>query len=57
MAHATATNLQRHARPGPAHVLDDGELPSLVRGVEALRREEGWLESGRHEARLAGPPL
>jgi tellurite methyltransferase len=51
-AHATRTNLERHARPGPAHLLDDGELPRLVRGLEVLRLEEGWLESGRHEARV-----
>jgi SAM-dependent methyltransferase len=52
VAHATRTNLTRHPRPGPDHVLEDGELPALVRGVELLRVEEGWLESGRHEARL-----
>ncbi len=52
VAHATRTNLERHPRPGPDHVLEDGELPGLVRGLELLRSEEGWLESGRHEARL-----
>jgi SAM-dependent methyltransferase len=52
VAHATRTNLTRHARPGPDHVLEDGELPGLVRGLEIVRSEEGWLESGRHEARL-----
>lgn len=52
IAHATRTNLTRHPRPGPDHVLEDGELPALVRGVEILRAEEGWLEGGRHEARI-----
>jgi tellurite methyltransferase len=52
VAHATRTNLTRHARPGPDHVLEDGELPGLVRGLEVVRSEEGWLEGGRHEARL-----
>ncbi|WP_242338297.1 MULTISPECIES: bifunctional 2-polyprenyl-6-hydroxyphenol methylase/3-demethylubiquinol 3-O-methyltransferase UbiG [Anaeromyxobacter] len=52
VAHATRRNLERHARPGPAHLLEDGELPTLVRGLEVVRYEEGWLESGRHEARL-----
>jgi 2-polyprenyl-3-methyl-5-hydroxy-6-metoxy-1,4-benzoquinol methylase len=51
-AHATRSNLERHARPGPDHLLEDGELPGLVRGLELLRSEEGWLESGRHEARV-----
>jgi SAM-dependent methyltransferase len=51
-AHATRTNLTRHPRPGLDHVLEDGELPTLVRGLDVVRAEEGWLESGRHEARL-----
>ena len=53
-AHATRSNLQRHPRPGPDHLLEDGELPAIVAGLrlEVLRLEEGWLESGRHEARL-----
>jgi hypothetical protein len=33
-------------------VLEDGELPSLVRGLEIVRLEEGWLAEGRHEARV-----
>lgn len=57
-AHATRKNLERHSRPGPDHLLDDGELPSLVAGLEVLRAQEGWTESGRHEARLvARKPL
>lgn len=52
VAHATRTNLERNPRPGPRWVLEDGELPTLIRGLEVLRYEEGWLESGRHEARL-----
>jgi SAM-dependent methyltransferase len=52
VAHATRRNLERHPRPGPRHVLEEGELPTLVRGLEVLRSEEGWLEGGRHEARL-----
>jgi hypothetical protein len=32
--------------------LDEGELPALVEGLEVLRYEEGWLEEGRHEARV-----
>jgi SAM-dependent methyltransferase len=58
VAHATRSNLLRHSRPGPAHVLEDGELPALVRGLEVVSYEEGWLESGRHEARVvARKPL
>jgi SAM-dependent methyltransferase len=52
VSHATRRNLERHARPGPAHLLDEGELPRLLPGLEVLRYEEGWLEGGRHEARL-----
>jgi tellurite methyltransferase len=53
VAHPTLTNLERHARPGPEHLLGAGELPGLVRGLEILRYDEGWQEEGRHEARLA----
>lgn len=59
-AHATRTNLTRHPRPGPGHLLEDGEAPGLVRaaGLEVLEHVEGWLEAGRHEARVVArrPP-
>jgi tellurite methyltransferase len=51
----TRSNLQRHARPPAGFLLEDGELPSLVRGLEIVRYEEGWFGEGdeaRHEARL-----
>jgi SAM-dependent methyltransferase len=51
----TRSNLQRHARPPAAFLLEDGELPTLVRGLETIRYEEGWFSDGdepRHEARL-----
>jgi tellurite methyltransferase len=55
VAHPTRSNLARHPRPGPDHLLEDGELPSLVRGLEVVSYEEGWCDdSGRHEARLVG---
>jgi SAM-dependent methyltransferase len=50
--HPTRSNLQRHDRPGPRHLLDDGELPGLIPGLVILRHEEGWTAEGRHEARL-----
>ena len=56
-AHATRTNLERHPRPGPGHLLEDGELATLLPGLERLRYQEGWLESGRHEARLVARRL
>ena len=52
VVHPTRSNLRRHTRPGPRHLLGDRELPGLVRGLEVLRYEEGWTEQGRHEARL-----
>jgi tellurite methyltransferase len=52
VAHATRSNLARHARPGPDHLLEDGELPTLIGGLETISYAEGWCESGRHEARL-----
>jgi SAM-dependent methyltransferase len=58
VAHATRKNLERHPRPGSRWVLEEGELPTLIRGLDVLHFEEGWLESGRHEARLVArrPP-
>jgi SAM-dependent methyltransferase len=50
--HPTRSNLQRHERPGPAYLLEDGELPGLVRPLEIVRSEEGWTAEGRREARL-----
>ena len=52
VAHPTRSNLARHARPGPDHLLEDGELPTLVTDLEIVSYEEGWFESDRHEARL-----
>jgi tellurite methyltransferase len=52
VAHPTRSNLARHPRPGADHLLDDGELPALVGGLEIVSYEEGWCDSGRHEARL-----
>jgi tellurite methyltransferase len=51
VAHPTRSNLKTNPRPGPEHLLEDGELPSLVHGLAIVRSEEGWLD-GRHEARL-----
>jgi tellurite methyltransferase len=51
-AHATRTNLERNPRPGPRHLLEDGEIRTLVRRLEIVSCEEAWFEEGRHEARL-----
>jgi hypothetical protein len=53
----TRSNLERHTRPDPRHLLEDGELPGLVPGLEIVRYEEGWTEQGRHEARLVARGL
>jgi tellurite methyltransferase len=53
---ATRSNLARHPHPSARFLLEDGELPSLVPGLEILRHDQGWLPDGageaRHEARL-----
>lgn len=56
-AHATRKNLERRARPGPAYVLEEGELATLVGGLHVLELREGWFEEGRHEARLVARKL
>jgi SAM-dependent methyltransferase len=48
----TRSNLQRHAHPSARFLLEDGELPGLLQGLEVLSYTEGWTEEGRHEARL-----
>ncbi len=52
VVHPTRKNLQRHARPPERFLLDEGELPLLLSGLEILYHEERWFENGRHEARL-----
>ncbi len=46
----TVRNLERHARPSRRFLLEEGEAPGLLAGLEILRYEEGWLAEGRHEA-------
>lgn len=50
--HPTRTNLQRHAKPSERVLLEDGELPGLVKDLKIVHYEEGWLAEGRHEAVL-----
>ena len=54
----TRTNLERHAHPSAKYLLHDGELPSLIQGLEIVHYEEGWLADGRHDALLVAnrPP-
>lgn len=56
-AHSTRRNLERHPRPGPAFLLAEGELETLVRGLHVIQLSEGWSEEGRHEARLVARKL
>ena len=58
MVQPTRTNLIRHPKPGPAFLLQEGEIQRWARDLEIERCEEGWLPEGRHEARLvARKPL
>ena len=52
----TLRNLERHDRPGPQYLLEEGELADLVAGwrLEVLLLEETWGVEGRHEARFVG---
>lgn len=52
---ATRRNLERHPRPSARFLLEPGELPGLVPGLEIVRWVEDWTDvgpEGRHEARL-----
>ncbi len=48
----TRRNLERHASPSERFLLDEGELPGLVPGLEILSHDEAWRASDRHAARL-----
>ena len=52
----TLRNLERHDRPGPRFLLEEGELADLVSGwpLQVLVLEENWGVEGRHEARFVG---
>jgi hypothetical protein len=50
----TRRNLERHEKPPRDFLLDEGELPRLVTGVDVLHYEEGWLADERHDAVLVG---
>ncbi len=51
-AWATVRNLERNERPPLPYLVDEGEAPRLVVGLDVVVYEEGWTESGRHEARV-----
>ena len=46
----TKSNLQRHEKPPPDFLLEDGELPRLIQGLTIIHSEEGWLADERHDA-------
>jgi SAM-dependent methyltransferase len=48
----TLANLERHPKPGAAYLLAEDELRGLVSPLSIVRYDEGWLEEGRHEARV-----
>ncbi len=48
----TRSNLQRHRKPSEGYLLEDGELRTLLHGLEIVHYEEGWLREGRHEVLL-----
>ncbi len=55
VAHPTVRNLERHRRPGPRHLLEEGELAAIVSAwedMEIITMDEGWTPEGRHEARV-----
>lgn len=53
----TRRNLERHASPSERFLLEEGELPGLVAGLEVLSHDEAWRPSARHEARIVAREL
>ena len=57
----TIRNLERNAKPPQPFLFNEGELHTLLSGLEIEHYVEGWTEEERHEAvvvarRTAGPP-
>jgi SAM-dependent methyltransferase len=48
---ATVTNLERNNRPPPPYLLDEGELPRLIQGLELVEYDESW-KNDHHDARF-----
>jgi tellurite methyltransferase len=48
----TRKNLERHTKPGSRHLLEEGELSGWIRELELCVYDEGWLDEGRHVARV-----
>ncbi|WP_223645850.1 bifunctional 2-polyprenyl-6-hydroxyphenol methylase/3-demethylubiquinol 3-O-methyltransferase UbiG [Corallococcus sp. EGB] len=56
-AQPTRRNLQRHPHPSARFLLEEGELPTLLPGLQFLSFSEDWTDAGRHEARLLAQKL
>lgn len=54
LQHPTVTNLERHPRPGRRYLYEVGEMRALAEaaGLSVVHHEEGWMDNGRHTARL-----
>lgn len=46
----TVTNLEKHDKPPRPFLLEVGELPRLVPGLEIVHYKEEWLADDRHDA-------
>ena len=53
LVHPTASNLERHPKPGRRWLFEDGELTG-VPGLDTLFLEEGWDAKGEHTVRYVG---
>ena len=48
----TKTNLERHAKPPAAFLVEENELRTLAAGLDVVHYTESWRSDGRHEALL-----
>jgi 2-polyprenyl-3-methyl-5-hydroxy-6-metoxy-1,4-benzoquinol methylase len=53
---ATRTNLERHSRPPERFLLDEGEILTLLPGLELVEYHERWWDD-RHVAQVVGKVL
>ena len=52
VAIATAKNLERYDRPSARFLLEPGELPTLLSGLDIVESSEDWRRNSVHEAWL-----
>jgi len=54
ISHPTRRNLERHPHPSARFLLQEGELPGLIPGLDILHHDSAWRDDDRHVTWLVG---